>query len=183
MVSPPDRVTVHTSWRGLATAVTSPILLLGFAGVLVSARGPGPVAIGASVLGVALAVVTLWDYPRRAEFSGDGVHRLCVLRRQVLRWSELVAIERTGGSAREALRRRDEQGPVAPRGGLVARGLGKRRYLLTDRVESRREFDDLSALMDHLDVPTVLRARRPGAEVPPTDLYRRQAGRSREDRR
>lgn len=184
MAAPPHRVTVHTSWRGLAAAVASPLVLLVFAVMLLAARGPGPVANVALLFGLGLGAVTLYDYPRRTEFAPDGVHRVCMLRRQVLPWSEIVAIERTGGSAREALRRRGEHTPTptTPRGGLVARGFGKRRFLLTDRVESRREFEDLQALMAELEVATSLRARRPSAEAPPTDLYRRKAGRPPEDR-
>ncbi|MBW3657288.1 MAG: hypothetical protein KY457_01525 [Actinobacteria bacterium] len=175
-------MTVHASWRGLAAAVASPLVLLGFAVSLLVLRGPGPVAIVALVLGLALATVTLLDYPRRTEFAPDGVHRVCMLRRHVLPWPELVAIERTGGSAREAFRRRDEHAATTPRGGLVARGAGKRRFLLTDRVESRREFDELRALLGRLEVPTVLRAGRPSADAPPTDLYRRTRAGDRQDR-
>lgn len=182
MPTPPDQVTVHTSWRGLAAAVASPVLLLSFAVLLLSARGPGPVANVALVLGLGLGTVTLLDYPRRAEFDAEGVTRVCMLRRQAIPWSELVAIERTGGSARQALRSRREGAHTVPRGGLVARGHGKRRHLLTDRVESRREYEELQALMDHLDVATRLRAGRPSAEAPPTDLYRRSRAPKREDR-
>ncbi|MBW3618874.1 MAG: hypothetical protein KY461_01400 [Actinobacteria bacterium] len=177
-----DAVTVHTSWRGVLSSAISPVVLLGYGLLVLSARGPAPVALVALVVGVGLAGVALFDYPRRTEFSPEGIRRVCPLRDDVLPWSRTVAIERAPGSVRSAIRLRGDDTPKAPTGGLVARGLGRRRHLLSDRVESRREYDELEALLDGLDVTTVLRAGRPGADVPPTDLYRRRAGHRSEDR-
>lgn len=175
-------VMLHTSWRGLLSAFLSPVLLLGYATLLLTARGPGSIAVAALVLGLGLGAVALLDYPHRTELGRDGVRRVCVLRTQLLRWSELVAIERAPGSARSALRRRGEDGqPKVVSGGLVARGLGRRRYLLTDRLESQQEYDEVRRLLDRLDVATNLRAGRPTTDAPPTDLYRR-SGRARKDR-
>lgn len=184
-MTPPllEPVTVHTSWRGLLSAVVSPLLLLGYAVLLVSSDGAGPIAVGALAIGLGLAVVAVLDYPIRSELSAEGVRRVCLLRSQLLPWSELVAIERAPGSARSALRRRREDGqPKVVTGGLVARGRGRRRYLLTDRIESRREYDAIRALFDRLELATNLRAARPAEDAPPTDLYRRSGRRRREDR-
>lgn len=166
-----DRVTVHSSWRGLAAAVVSPLALIGFGAAVLLAGGLGPVAVLSLVVGAALGAVTLGDYPRRAVFTPAGIERVCFVRTQLLPWSEVVALERTPPKATAALRRHREDRPAT--GGLVARGFGKRRYLLTDRIEGREEFDAIAALLREHDLATNLRAARPSEDAPPSDLYRR----------
>lgn len=167
-----EPVTVHTSWRGLGSALLSPTVLLAYAAVLLSAGGTGPVASISLLVGLGLAGVGLFDYPHRTEFSHEGIRRVCLLRTQLLPWADVVAIERAPGSVRSAIRQRGDDTPKVATGGLVARGLGRRRYLLTDRIESQGEYDRLRELLESLDVATSLRAGRPNPDVPPTDLYR-----------
>jgi hypothetical protein len=66
-----------------------------------------------------------------------------------------------------------EERPVS--GGLVAHGrTRRRRWLLTDQVESRQQFDDLVAILATLPTDVAVHAARPHAAAPPTYLYRRR---------
>lgn len=173
--SSPEPVVVHTSLRGLGGAVVTPLVLVGVGIAVVTVAGPQPVPLGLVVVGIALALVTLLDYPRHAVFDGNGVTRVCVARRHHLPWSRLVAIERTRPTTTSSVRNavdKDSQPQVS--GGLVARGPGRKRWLLTDRIESNLEYDRLQMLLAALDVPTQLRAARPHDGITPTDLYRRR---------
>lgn len=177
MRAPPSRVVVHTSWRGLLTAVSAPLILLVLGGLGLQA-GPGPVALVLTGSGLLLGLVVALDYPRRAVFDRDGVERVCFLRRQRLPWDRLVAIERTRpttvAQARN-LRAAEARESRVVSGGLVARGPRRRRWLLTDRIESRGEYDRLAELLRDEEIPTLLRAPRPHADAPPSDLYRRRS--------
>lgn len=167
-------VVVHTSLRGVAGAVLSPLALLAIGVGSLAVVGAAPVPVALAVLGAGLAGVGLLDYPRHTVFSPDGVTRVCMARRHHLPWSRLVAIERTRPTTASTVRNLVGHGqePAQVSGGLVARGPGRRRWLLTDRIESNLEYDRLRSLLTRLEVPTVLRAPRPHDGVPPTDLYR-----------
>jgi hypothetical protein len=172
---------VHSSLRGLAAGAVTPLLLLAIGGAAIADGGlrvfPAVLVLG----GLALGLIVIGDLPRRAEFSLGGITRVCILRRQHLPWAQVLAIERTQpGTAtrtRNLLDRRSSATPVVS-GGLVARGRGKRRWLLTDRIESRREHELLSALVERVEAPVALTAEAPHQDAPPTDLYRRRRGRS-----
>jgi len=169
----PEPVVVHTSLWGLVGAAVSPAALLALGSVAAAASGPAPVPLLIVTLGVGLAVVTLVDMPRHTVFDDDGVTRVCWLRRHHLPWSRLVAIERTRPSTAATVRNLADRGEERRiSGGLVARGPGRRRWLLTDRVESNLEYDRLDALMRSLPVAAGLRAERPHDGVCPTFLYR-----------
>jgi hypothetical protein len=166
-------VVLHTSLRGLLSAYVAPAILMalgvmGWAGI-----GARPVPVTFLLVGVALGAVVLLDYPRRVRFDRAGVHRICLLRRHSLPWERLAAFERPRPSSTATLRNMRER-PDEPiiSGGLIARGTGRRRWLLTDQLESRDEYDRLRELLDTIGVPVRLRAPRPHAGVPPTGLYR-----------
>ncbi len=167
------RLVVHTSLRGLAAALFTPAVLMavGVGSAVVVGVAPAPIVLIG--LGAGLGTISLLDYPRHVEFDRDGVTRVCVLRRHHLPWSRLVAIERTRPTTAASVRNlvdRDAQAQVS--GGLVARGPKRRRWLLTDRIESNLEYDRLESLLSSLEVPTQLRAPRPHDGIAPTDLYR-----------
>jgi hypothetical protein len=173
-----DRVVVHSTLRGLAAGVLAPTSLLiigGFALARGGFRVRPTLLVGG---GLVLTAIVLFDLPRRAELDDTGVTRVCLLRRHRLPWSQVVAIERsrptTLSVARTALDRRDGVG-VRVSGGLVARGHGRRRWLLSDAVESRNEHDRIRGLLARLPTPVMLRAPTPHASAPPTDLYRRRS--------
>jgi hypothetical protein len=173
--SAPDdgTVVIHTSVRGLLAAFTTPILLIGLGWLGVSGIGTRPVPLAFLGTGLALGLVVLYDHPSRVQFDRDGVHRICPLRRQRLAWDRVSAIERPRPSSLSALRNLRER-PDEPivSGGLLARGHGRRRWLLSDRIESRDEYDRLRELVLSLPTTVRLRAARPHDGIPPTDLYR-----------
>ncbi|MEX0834583.1 MAG: hypothetical protein WD010_00715 [Nitriliruptor sp.] len=175
---PPDRVVIHASLRGLAAGMVTPVALLLLGGAALLAGGLRPFPALLAFVGAVLAIVVLADLPRRVEFDATGITRVCWVRRQHLTWDEVATIERTRpGTAtrtRNLVDRREGREPFVA-GGLVARGRGKRRWLLTDRVESRAEHDRLAALVTALGASVTLRAARPHQAAPPTDLYRRHA--------
>jgi hypothetical protein len=174
----PDRVVVHTSVRGLLAGAISPAALLLLGGVATLDGGPRPLPLLFLVGGLALGVVVAFDLPTRVEFDREGLTRVCPLRRQRVPWSRVVAIERTRpGSAtvaRNLVDRRSARAGPTVSGGLVARGSGRRRWLLTDRVESRDEHATLGALLERVPEPVALRAPAPHEGAPPSDLYRRR---------
>lgn len=171
---PAGSCVVHTSLRGLLGAVATPVILFALGSMAIVSSGAVrviPVVLVAA--GVVLGLIVALDYPRHTRFGPDGVARVCLARTQRLPWSAIQAIERTPRRTLARVRdlaNRGSQPQVT--GGLVARGVGRSRWLLTDQAESAEEHDRLAQLMDHLDVPTRLRARRPPEGRPPTDLYR-----------
>jgi hypothetical protein len=91
-------------------------------------------------------------------------------------WERIVAIERARPTtASIALNAVDRREGVSTRvsGGLVARGPGRRRWLLSDQIESQDEHAQLARLLAGLPRPVVMRAPRPHPGAPPTHLYRR----------
>lgn len=174
-VPPTPGLSLHTSWRGLLGAGFTPLALIGLGGL---ALWDGGLRLLPSLLvlaGLGLLLVALLDYPHTVTIRDAGIVRHSVLRTQTLPWDELVALERTRPSTSAVMRNlTDRQADPQVSGGLVARGRGRRRWLLTDRVESRMEHDRLVALLRALDGPVELRAVRPHAEAPPTFLYRRR---------
>ncbi len=172
---PEPDLRLYTSWRGLLGAALTPIALLGLGAL---ALGDGGLRLLPSLLvlaGLGLLLVALLDYPYTVTVSHGGITRHSVLRTQTLPWEALVALERTRPATSAVMRNlTDRQADPQISGGLVARGRGRRRWLLTDRVESRMEHDRLVALLRTLGEPVELRAVRPHAEAPPTFLYRRR---------
>jgi hypothetical protein len=172
--SPDDgTVVIHTSVRGLVAAFTTPTLLVGLGWLGINGIGARPVPLAFVAMGLVLGAVVLYDHPSRVQFDRAGVHRVCPLRRHTLPWDQLHAIERprpTSIATLRNLRERPDEPIVS--GGLLARGRGRRRWLLSDRLESRDEYDRLRELLLALPTTVRLRAPRPHDGVPPTDLYR-----------
>lgn len=170
---------VHTSVRGLLAAAVTPLVLVALgAAALLDGRGPAIVPLVLVLVGLAAGLVAVGDMPRRVEFDRTGLTRVCLLRRQRVPWERIVAIERSRPSsttvARNLAERRGSRGDPRVSGGLIARGRPRGRWLLTDRVESREEHEELRRLLDHAERPVAMRAPPPHDGVPPTDLYRRR---------
>jgi hypothetical protein len=170
---------IHASLRGLLAGVFTPTALVVLGGGAIIDGGLRPFPSILLVSGLVIGAVVLADLPRRVEFDRTGLTRVCWLRRQRIAWSDVVAIERSRPStttiARNVVDRRTarREEPVVS-GGLLARGSGRRRWLLTDRVESRSEHADLTSLLEEVEPPVVMRAPQPHDAAPPTDLYRRR---------
>jgi hypothetical protein len=169
----PEVVVVHTSIRGLLAAFATPVLLVALGLLGWSGIGARPVPLTFLLVGAALGAVVLFDYPSRVEFDRNGVHRVCPLRRQSLPWERVRSIERPRPSSIATLRNLRER-PDEPlvSGGLIARSQGRRRWLLTDRVESREEYDRLRDLLIRLGSPAGCVLRAPTTGSRPPSLYR-----------
>jgi hypothetical protein len=178
-------VIIYSSWRGILSAAGSPLLLVLLGGGALWSVGEVRVLpLLLTLLGLALGLVAAIDFPRRSHFHRRGVTRVCLLRAQLLPWERIVAIERTAPSAAgrlRALRAGRAGGGALPRpspaasGGLVARGNGRTRWLLTDRVEGALEHDRLRRLVKAVALETPIRAQRPPDDAAPSDLYRNRS--------
>lgn len=174
------RLTLYPSLRGLLAVLLTPhlLILLGAWGLT---GGANTVAIGMIAFGAVTAGVGLYSYPRHVVLSPDGIEVVSVLRRRRLPWTQVRGIERTRPSAGRRLRGRPADGSEVPggrggpRGGLLARGPGRRHWMLTDQVESSDEYDRLCAIVAAAPGRPRMAAARPDDAVPPTWLYRRRA--------
>lgn len=174
---PHGRLLLHTTLTGLLAAVVSPILLVGLGAFAVLREGPRPLPVTLLVLGLVVGVLAGLTLPRHVIVDVEGITRVCPLRRQHLPWSDIAAIERGPGSRTARARRAAPSEPAEVSGGLLARSHGRRRWMLTDRVESRQQYDELAAIVARAAPATSLDAPRPHAHAPPTDLYRRRHSR------
>jgi len=171
-------ITIFSSWRGLVSAVFSPLFLLVLGGYTLQRVGVRLLPIVITVAGAILALVVLLDYPRRSQFSASGVERICLLRRQVITWDGIGAIQRTRPErpTRKLRPSVDATGrnPLPSMlGGLVA-VVGRRKYLLVNQVEGPGEYDELASALKEWGVSTPLRAARPPESASPSYLYRRR---------
>jgi hypothetical protein len=167
-------VSLHASLRGLAVVFLSPLLLIVIGTASVVSVGQHPVPLVLAGLGVVLLLVAAVDVPHRVEFSPRGIRRVCLLRTASVPWEDVVAIQRGRPTAATTLRnlRPEPNEEARVSGGLLARGRGRRRWLLTDSVESQDEYDRLRELLATLSTPVAMRAPRPHRDAPPTDVYR-----------
>lgn len=170
----PPPIVLHSTWRGIATSLLSPVLLVALAVyAMVRAGRLAPVAVVIGCVGAVLLLVALLDYPWRAILSPGGITRWSPLRRHRLGWDDVEALRRAPGPI---LRRWDREGDRRPMaiglGGLCA-CRGRRRYLLINTVESRQEFDTLRAAVDEWAPHVGLGVDPPPANAPPTWLYHR----------
>lgn len=160
-----SEVTIHSSWRGIILSFVGAcvVVLVGSFAVAVNGARVVPVAILA--FGVVLVVGAAYDYPIASTFDGDRVVRRTMLRAQVLPWDRVMVLTRTRPNFVASRR-----GQVS--GGLVA-VVGRRRYLLTDHVESLGEHLVLVRLLEDRELG-VYELMRPADDVTPTWLYRRK---------
>lgn len=166
----------------------APGLVLCFSGVGFAGGGfVFPLVFG--LFGLVLAAVLVLDYPVTTVFGAEGIERRCLLRTERLEWDRLQSVARVkksrgrsfdrvaglGGLAGRTRSPGPEGEPQRVSSGLVAEA-GKRPHLLTDRIESRPEFEALEAGMKIWAPGLALRASRPADEVPATFSYKRRAG-------
>ena len=168
MTDEPRPVVLHTSWRGRLLAFVAPVVLLAFAGLGYAVGGVRPVPVICSVVGLGLAGIVAFDYPLHAVFGPGGIERRCLLRREQLDWDRVSGVVRP--AYRSALGRW-----MHPSTGLVAT-IGRRRYLLTDRMESRYEFAALTRGMDRWDRNVRIEATEPPDDTAPTWLHKKRVG-------
>lgn len=171
-MSPPDRITLHTTWRYLLGGAVG-------AGLVAAGGTYGVVAAGFNVittvlflLGWGLVAIVVFDLPIASTFSPDGVQRRMLLRRQFLSWRPDDVLVRT----RPSFVRNEER---LRQGGLVLER-GRRRYLLVDKAESADEYGALLRVIDVDGTPgseVLFEVPSPPDGAPPTWLYRRRSWR------
>ena len=156
-------MTVYASGRGLFNAVASPVLLLGIGGYTLSLLGWHPLPLVLLALGLGLGLFAGVDFPRRSVVDHTGIVRHCLLRRHALPWHAIEAIEREPDPAmrrvRAELRREPEAG--LGRGGLVARSQRRKRFLLSDQLETQLQFDRIRRIATDADAGVAVTAARP----------------------
>ncbi len=188
-------VVLHTSWRGRITTIMSPSILtaLGGYGVADTFRW---FAFAILVVGIVLGIVGLVDYPRVTVIGAGGIERRCLLRTQRLDWAAIATVARpapanrwrrdmttAGTIARSSASRTPGERPAhaeqaateGTKGGLTAE-IGRRPFLLCDKVESQAEFDAIDAGLRHWAPSVPMRASRPDSSVPPTWLHKKRLG-------
>jgi len=167
-VAPQPKILVlHTSWRGRLLSFGSPLLLLAIGAVVVSGRAA---VVGWFVIAVAvlLVLVGFLDYPLTVRLGPDGIERRCVARRSTLLWADVEAVVRPSVLQPGMLRW------FGGNNGLAAEQ-GKRRYLLTDSLESEAENDALHTRLAIWDPGITILAPKPPPSSTPTWLYKRVA--------
>ncbi|MFA9428817.1 hypothetical protein [Egicoccus sp. AB-alg2] len=175
-----EPLTLYTSLRGLVAVLGTPplLVLLGLWGL--TGTGGGAVALTFLAVGVLSGLAVLLGYPRHVVVSRDGIRLVSFLRQRRLSWDVVRGIERTRPTAASILRggRPTPGEPTRVSGGLLARGRGRRQWMLTDQVESAAEYDHLCAIVALAPGDARVQAVRPHDEAPPTFLYRRRASRT-----
>jgi len=162
--APSESVRLYSSWRGLVLAFVSPVLLLGFGSAMFlgGTRWLVPAVFVAG--GVALGLVTLFDYPIHTTIDGVGVTRRTPLRSHVLAWPAIERFSRARG------------GRLGRRPGPLAAVSRRRRYLLVDRAEGPDEYDALQRCLKAHDVVVGLPVEPAPGTVPTWLYHRRRVG-------
>ena len=163
-------ITIHSSWRGLIFSTLGAAIVAAAGTFGVIAAGFRVVPGTLFVVGWLFVLIVALDYPVASRFTAEGVERRMMLRRQWFPWERVDQLTRTRPSFVKLDRRIEH-------GGLTVK-IGRKRYLLVDRLESGDEFD---AMVRIVEVPGTAGDEvgasmlpRPGDKVPPTWMYRRR---------
>ncbi len=186
-------VVLHTSWRGRLTTVSAPAILLALGG-FGTWKAPGLLPLVLLAVGIVLALVALLDFPLVSVIGADGIQRRCALRSQHLDWARIASVARpaqanrwrrdvtgvAGGRADRAIpgarpAHAEHESSRAAKGGLIAE-IGRRPFLLCDKLESRAEYDAIRSGLREWAPGLPLRASRPDESVPPTWLHKKRRG-------
>lgn len=167
---PQRSLVLHSSWRGRISAALTPTLLLAFGGIGALGAGLRAIPAVALALGIGLLLVVVFDYPMRTVFGQESIDRKCLGRTERLEWSQVGLVGRPAYSARLGRLGRTTTGLVA--------AVGRRRYLLTDRMESKAEHQALLRVIAAWAEGTPVEATQPPDDWPPTWLYKRRQGRT-----
>lgn len=165
MATADDRVTLHSSWRGILGVYAGATIVLTIGVVAVVGGGWRVFSAVVLAIGLLVALGATGDFPIASTFTAEGVDRHTLLRRQHLAWDKVSQLSRARTGIVSGIRQ-------SSLGGLVA-VVGRRKYLLVDQGESGPEFDRLVTVVGdreealHLDV-----LRRPAEDAAPTWLYR-----------
>jgi hypothetical protein len=161
-----DRLTLHSSWRGIAGVYAGASIVLAIGVVAVVGGGWRVFSVVMLAVGLLLTLGAGADFPIASTFTAEGVHRHTLLRRQYLPWNKVTQLSRSRTGIVAGMRK-------TTLGGMVA-AVGRRKYLLVDQGESGPEFDRLVSVVGgrqeelRLDVLS-----RPADDAAPTWLYRK----------
>jgi len=161
-------IVLHSSWRGQITALLGPVSLMLLGGYGIALSGVGVINGILAGIGIVLMIVVLIDFPLRTTFSSAGVDRRCLFRNEHIEWSRVRAIVRPAGKRTFGYTR-------SSRTGLVAE-VGKRPYLLVDRLESQPEHEALERAVSDWAPGLIFRASKPADGTAPTWLYKFRKG-------
>jgi len=161
-------ITLHSSWTGLILNSMGALLLFVVAIVLAIVNGLSWLPAVLFVLGVVVAGVLAYDMPIATTFDSDGILRRAALRHHRLEWDDVNRVRRGRAGV---VRNRSQN----TRGGLVAWS-GRKPYVLSDKMESTIEFDQLRDLLGHklADSVGIDAGLRPLRERSPTWTHRNE---------
>jgi len=163
-MEPERSVTFHSSWKGFGSSLIGSVIVLA-AGVASAVFGGSTGSWILLAVGVVLTAGVFLDYPVAARFDRGGVTRRALLRRHRIEWERVDQLTRARPGIAAAARNLNP-------GGLTVK-VGRRRYLLIDQCESRREFDALMVVLDGRDGLGLDDLIAPPDGVVPTWTYRR----------
>jgi hypothetical protein len=121
------RLRLGESRSRIALSLATPPLLVLLAWVAWLVEAPMLVVTVLAVLAAVLGYVAVFDFPLAIEVDAEGVHRVCLLRRQLTRWGDIASITQPRKS------------------GLVLVTTGQKRLILVDRALEDGELDLLRA--------------------------------------
>lgn len=160
-------VTLHSSWKSIILSFLGAFFVFGIGLATTINTGGAVIPIIILVLGSAFLGSVLFDYPLASTFTIDGAHRRPLLRRHFIAWDRVDQLTRARPAVAGVLK------GLTP-GGITVK-VGRRRYLLVDRCEALREFQDLVELLDDRYVTLGIDEMvQPPVSIDPTWTYRRK---------
>ena len=118
----------------VAMSLATPPLLVLLAWGAWALEAPSLVVAGLALLAAVLGYVAVFDFPLAIEVDSEGIHRVCLVRRQTEPWDDIAAI-------------------VQPRQrGLVLVTTNRKRHILLDRSLEEGELDLLRTQVGLRDV-------------------------------
>ncbi len=170
-------IVLHTSWRGRFSSLLGPLILLTWGGYGFSVAGLQWFNGVLLLIGIGFGAVVVFDYPLWSTIGPEGVTRRCLFRTERLAWTDVRTIARPGARQRFLGTKRGvetaESKHAVGRAGLVAE-VGRRPYLLVDRIESQVEHEAIEKGLRKWAPGLILRAGKPVEGTPPTWLYKRR---------
>jgi hypothetical protein len=129
-----NRLRLNESRLRVAMSLATPPLLVALAWGAWALEAPRLVVAGLAVLAALLGYVAIFDFPLAIEVDSEGIHRVCLIRRQTEPWEDIAAV-------------------VQPRQkGLVLVTTSRKRHILLDRSLEEGELGLLRTEVGRRDV-------------------------------
>ncbi|MGH8951988.1 MAG: hypothetical protein ACRDX9_11240 [Acidimicrobiia bacterium] len=134
MLREANRLILHESRLRVAMSLATPPLLVALAWGAWALEAPTLVVVGLALLAAFLGYVAIFDFPLAVEVDSEGIHRICLVRRQNDPWDDIAGI-------------------VQPKQrGLVLVTTDRKRHILLDRSLEEDELDLLRTQVGLRDV-------------------------------